>query len=156
MMKFQLEIYNIKIDYMKLSKGKYDCEHFQSKNKSSEKYLKLFNFLKEVEERINNEFLLNYKLKIKLDIRKDNNDNNSDSIYNFSCIYTFYDPINNSPYTYKDENILINSTNSLNQGFQHMIYNINSEFYKNLEYQEFDISNKLELINIRKKIKKKN
>ena len=47
----------------------------------------------------------------------------------------------NSTYKYKDENILINDTNSLNQGFQYMLYDINSEFYKNIEYQEFDIKN---------------
>ena len=139
--------YNIKIDFVKLLSSKYDCEHSQTKNESSENYLKLFNFLKEVEKRINNEFLLNYKLKIKLDIRKEDNDNNSDSTYNISCIYTFYDPINNSAYTYREKNILINGTNSPNQGFQYMLYNINSEFYKNLEYQEFDIKNKLESTN---------
>ena len=147
--------YNIKIDFMKLLNSKYACEHSQPKNESSENYLKLFNFLKEVEERINKEFLLNYNLKIKLDIRKEDYDNNSDSTYNISCIYTFYDPINNSPYTYKDENILINRTNSLNQGFQYMVYNINSEFYKNLEYQEFDIKNKLESTNNKRQNKEK-
>ena len=132
---------------MKLLNSKYVCEHYQPKNESSENYLKLFNFLSEVEERINKEFLLNYNLKIKLDIRKEDYDNNSDSTYNISCIYTFYDPINNLAHTYRDENILINGTNSLNQGFQLMLYNINSEFYKNLEYQEFDLKNKLESTN---------
>ena len=139
--------YNIKIDYSKLLSSKYDCEHSQSKNGSSENYLKFFNFLNEVEERINNEFLLNYNLKIKLDIRKEDYDNNTDSTDNISCIYTFYDPINNSPYTYRDENILTNGTNSLNQGFEHMLFNLNSELYKNLEYQEFDIKYKLESTN---------
>ena len=106
--------------------------------------MKLFNFLKEIEERINNEFLLNYNLKIKLDIRKEDYNNNSDSTFNISCLYTFYDSINNSTYIYKDENILINGTNSLNQGFQFMLYQINSECYKNLEYKKFDIIYKSE------------
>ena len=148
--------YNIKIDLGKLLNSKYECEHSQPRNESSENYLKLFNFLKEVEERINNEFLLDYNLKIKLDIRKEEYNNNSDSTYNISCIYTFYDPINNSAYTYKDENILINGTNSLNQGFQHMLYNINSEFYKNIEYQEFDMKNKLESTNNERQKQDKN
>ena len=108
-------------------KNKSDFEHSQQRNKLSENYLKLFNFLKEFEERINNEFILNYNLKIKLDIRKEEQNNNNDSTYNISCYYTFYDPINNSPYIYKDENILINGNNSLNQGFQFMLYQINSE-----------------------------
>ena len=143
--------YNIKMDYTKLMSTKYDCEHSQQKNELSENYLKLFNFLKEIEERIKNEFLLNYNLKIKLDIRKEDYNNNSDSTYNISCLYTFYDPINNSNYTYEDENILINGTNSLNQGFQHMLYQINNECYKNLEYHEFDLKNKLESTLIKNK-----
>ena len=114
--------YNIKIDYTKLLKSKYDCEHSQQKNELSENFLKLFNFLKEIEKRINNEFLLNYNLKIKLDIQIKDNNNNSDSIYNISCFYTFYDPINNSTYKFQDENIWINGTNIKNQGFQFMLY----------------------------------
>jgi len=136
--------HNIRIDYMKLLNSKYICENSQQRNELSENFLKLFNFLKEVVERINNEFLLNYNLKIKLDIKKEDYNINSDSTYNISCLYTFYEPINNSTYTYKDENILINGTNSLNQGFQYMLYKINSEWYKDLKYQEFDLKNKLE------------
>ena len=125
---------NIKIDDTKFLNSKYDCEHSQHRNELSKNYLKFFNFLKEIEERIKNEFLLNYNLKINLDIRKEDHNNNNDSTYNVSCLYTFYDPINNSTYKYKDENILINGTNSLNQGFQFMLFQINSECYKNLNY----------------------
>ena len=126
---------NIKIDYKKIMDIKSEKSH--QKNDLSDNYLKLFNFLKEFENRIYNEFLWNYKLRIKLDIRKENYNNNSDSTYNISCLYTFYDPINNSIHKYKDENILINGTNSLNQGFQFMLYQINNECYKNVEYKEF-------------------
>ena len=136
--------HNIKIDYIKFLKNKYDFEHYQQRNELEENYLKLFYFLKEIENRIDNEFIFNYKLKIKLDIRKEDVKNNSDPTYNISCLYTFYDPINNLPHKFKDENILINGTNSLNQGFQLMLYQINSEYYKNLKYQEFDITYKLE------------
>ena len=125
---------NIKIDDTKFLNSKYDCEHSQHRNELSKNYLKFFNFLKEIEERIKNEFLLNYNLKINLDIRKEDHNNNNDSTYNVSCLYTFYDLINNSTYKYKDENILINGTNSLNQGFQFMLFQINSECYKNLNY----------------------
>ena len=135
--------HNIKIDYTKFLNSKYVCEHYQQRNELEENYLKLFNFLKEIENRINNEFIFNYKLKIKLEIRKEDYNTNSDSTYNISCFYTFYDPIKNSPYKFKDENIFINGTNSLNQGFQLMLYQINSEYYKNLKYQEFDITYKL-------------
>ena len=148
--------HNIKIDYSKLLSSKYDFENSQQKNELEENYLKLFNFLKEIDERINNEFILNYNLKIKLDIRKEDYNNNIDSTYNISCIYTFYDPINNnSTYTYKDENILINDTNSLNQGFQFMLYQINNECYQDLKYQEFDIKNKLEFISNKRQNKEK-
>jgi len=124
--------------------SKYDCEHSQQRDELSQNYLKLFKFLKEIEKEIYNKFLLDYNLKIKLDIRKEDYNHNDDSTYNISCLYTFYDPINKTAYKYKDENILINGTNSLKQGFQFMLYQINSEFYKDLKYQEFDI-NKLEL-----------
>ena len=134
--------YNIKIDYTKLLKSKYYCEQSHQKNELSEYFLKLLNFLKEIEKRINNKFLLNYNLKIKLDIRKEEYNNNSNSTYNISCFYTFYDPIRISTYKYKDENILINATNSKNQGFQFMLYQKNNECYKDLKYQEFDINNK--------------
>ena len=134
--------HNIKIDYKKLMNIKNENSH--QKNELSDNIFKLFKFLKEIENRINNEFLWNYKLRIKLDIREENYNNNSDSIYNISCLYTFYDPIDNSIYKYKDENILINGTNSLNQGFQFMLYQINSECYKNLEYKKFDIIYKSE------------
>jgi len=85
--------YDIKIDYVKLLSSKYDCEHSQQRNELSENYLKLFNFLKEIEERINKEFLLNYNLKIKLDIRKEDYNNNSDSTFNISCLYNFMTPL---------------------------------------------------------------
>ena len=52
--------YNIKIDYAKLLSRKYDCEYSRQRNELSENYLKLFNFLREIEERIKKEFLLNY------------------------------------------------------------------------------------------------
>jgi len=139
--------YNIKLDYTKLINSKYVCEQSQQKNELSENYLKLFKFLKEIEERIKNEFKLRYNLKIKLDIKEEDYNNNSDSTYNISCLYTFYDPINNSIHKYEDKNILINGTNSLNQGFQLLLYNINNECYKNLEYQEFEFKNKLEISN---------
>ena len=136
--------YNIKIDYKKLLESKYDCEHSHQRDELSENYLKLFKFLKEIEERIYNEFLLNYNLKIKLDIREEDYNNNSDSTYNISCFYTFYDPINNKTYRFKDENILINGTNSINQGFQFMLYQINSECYRNLKYTYYVIIYQLE------------
>jgi len=139
--------YNIKIDYTKLMSSKYACEHSQQRNELSKNYLKLFNFLKEIEEKIKNEFILRYNLKIKLNIKEEDYNNNSDSTYNISCIYTFYDPINNSIHKYEDKNILINGTNSLNQGFQHMLYDINNECYTNLKYQESDLKNKLESSN---------
>ena len=124
--------------------SKYVCGIYQQRTEIEENYLKLFNFLNEIENRINKEFIFYYKLKIKLDIRKEDNNNNSDSTYNISCFYTFYDPINNLPYKFNDENVFINGTNSLNQIFQKMLNQINNECYKNLKYQEFDITYKVE------------
>ena len=94
-------------------------------------YIKFSNFLKEVENRINIEFKYDYYLKIKLNFQKGETRNNN-YIYNISCKYIFYQPENNQELTFKDNNILINGINSVYQGFQYLISEINDEKYEYL------------------------
>ena len=86
-------------------------------------------FLKEIEERIINEFIHDYPLKIKMVL--ENKNNNSDP--NISCIYTFFEPFTNQEYSFCEDNILVNGTNSNLQGFQFMIFQMNNECYANLK-----------------------
>jgi hypothetical protein len=66
-------------------------------------------------------------LKIKLELKKE--EKNIDDIFNITCKYIFFEPINNKPHSFIEENILINRTNSLTVGFQFLIYEINNECY---------------------------
>jgi len=86
-------------------------------------------FLKEIEERITNEFIRDYPLKIRMVF--ENKNNNSDP--NISCIYTFFEPFTNQQYSFCEDNILVNGTNSNMQGFQFMIFQMNNECYENLK-----------------------
>ena len=94
-------------------------------------YKKFSFFLKEIEERIKNEFDLDYPLKIKMTLESKNKNNNSEP--NISCKYTFFEPFTNKQYNFIEDNILVNGTNSNYQGFQFMIFQIKNECYENLE-----------------------
>ena len=91
---------------------------------------KLFsNFIQEIEERIINEFLCDYPLKLKIELIK-KSDNENEDIYNMDALYTFYDPVENMPFQYKDGNVLVNCTESYNQGFNYMLEDINQKKYR--------------------------
>ena len=125
------------ITYGKKNNTKIDANKFKESlriNKESKKddYLtkncKLFIvFLDEFMSRIVNEYKNNFKLKIKLELEKE--EKNIDDIFNITCKYIFFEPINNKPHSFIEENILINRTNSLTVGFQFLIYEINNECY---------------------------
>ena len=69
------------------------------KDKNFEKFLEYFeDFKKNLKEEFKNEFCLKLKLKFEIDKEQPMNE---ESFYNISCLYTFYDPINN-----KEENFL--------------------------------------------------
>ena len=111
-------------------------------NQSNENYKRFLNFLKDFKNRIKNEFLYNYCLELKLQFVHDESNiiHNKNVIYNISCIYTFYNPINKSKKSLKDYNILINQTYSNSNGFLYMMEEINNESFKSLEY-EFNENN---------------
>ena len=75
-----------------------------------------------------------YYLEIKLEIQLSEPNNYE----NLTCKYIFYspDPNEKNPIIFKDDNILVNKTNSLSQGFQYLISEINDEKYKDKEYIE--------------------
>ena len=89
---------------------------------------KLFNFLKELESRIKSEYqgegCLSFEINL---VKKYDNDNN---IPNVEALYKFNDTKSKTISTYKDKNILVNGTNSREQGFNYMILNINSKIWK--------------------------
>ena len=127
----------------------YDIEKKNnSKTNSNENYIRFLKFLDEFKIRIKNEFKYNYRLKLKLEFTIDiKNQKNQNSIYNIICIYTFYNPINNEKLTFKDDNILINYTNSSSNGFLCMMNEINDESFKDKEYEEDEANPKIREIN---------
>ena len=125
---------NMQYDTEKFKKNKIDYIKIKKVNDLVENYIKFFEFLNEVENIINNEFYNNYKLQIALNFNKENIQNSNPSIYNISCIYNFYGPINGKTFAYKDVNILENGTNSYSQGLTFLLEDINSEQFKDIEY----------------------
>ena len=105
------------------------------------KYLYLFKKL------IIEEFELHYNLIIKLDFNKETSEINNDLFSNISGKYTFYPPYSNRIYSFEDDNILNNVTNSYSNGLNYLIDKINDSDYK---YISFKIN-----INVLKTIKEK-
>ena len=93
----------------------------------------LYNFIKELEERIIDNYKSNYTLKIKLEFKNDLEDiHYNNNYFNFTdCIYTLYEPITNKEIKSIDSNILINKKNS---GYEFMTKNMNDIKYNNLKY----------------------
>ena len=123
------------IEYKRISYGDNNSiiqkeEFSKLLNKLDEKNgLKIF--FKEVENKIKTEFNHNFSLKFDIELKNEGKNN-------IEATYIFYDPKNEKDKLsfYKDENILINGTESNLQGFNFMINEINQEKYKDLEYPE--------------------
>jgi len=115
------------------------CKEYFLKNKIetviSRSYLKFMEFINEFENRIKTEFKYKYNLKIHLHLKRNDIDRNT-GLYDIQCIYYFFSPDNNELETFKEENILINKTDSKLQGFLFMINEINNEKYKDIKYEE--------------------
>ena len=157
--------YNDEISYEKLMEYKEYYLKYE-KEKSNKNFIKFFDFLEEVEERIKNEFKYNYCLLIKMEFNKENNEkvienkenkekvieNNNDKLYIINSLFTLYHPINKK-FKYRIENILIDGTSSIFDGFEFMINDINSECFENIEYRiDLEkIMNIIEEINLEKK-----
>ena len=108
--------------------------------KTENNYRKFNNFIEEFKQKIKNEFLSEYKLKINLLFINQNKD--KDNMNNISCKYEFIEPIYSQKLSFKDDNILINGTNSNQQGLEYLISEINSKYYKEIKYEEKSSKNK--------------
>ena len=114
-------------------------EENESSPTSNESYSRFLKFLDVFKKRIKNEFIYNYCLKIELIFQNDNT-NNKNSIYDISCNYILYNPLNNKKTSFKDDNILINYANL--EGFSYMMYEINNESFKELKYEFTEFNHK--------------
>ena len=144
---------NAKIDYTKLMEiKKYYLEN--KGNNSYDNFKAFFVYLEKVEGEIEKEFKYNYCLYIKMNFKKemknnnknkkdkDYNDYDNDNLYSISCEFTFDNPINGNKMRYKDENILNEKTNAKNNGFIYMLFNINSEVFKDIKYKKIILDKK--------------
>ena len=114
--------------------------------------VKVYDFLEKFEDKIANEFIYNYDLILKLDfIKEKNNDNSDPEIENITCFYTFFDPINYEQTRFRESNILINGINSISQGSEYLIYEINNEIYKDIEYKEFNFKDEQSKLKVKQK-----
>ena len=109
----------------------------KSKSIIAKSYVKYMEFLDEFKNRINREFKNEYELKIDLEFQIIDNINN-DSIYNINCYYKFYSPDLNvaTNRIFKEENILLNKTNSKTQGFEYLKNEINEEYFNKIKFPD--------------------
>ena len=126
--------YNVDISY---SRYKELIDIYYIKEEIKENYKKYFDYLKEIENIIKREFKYSYNLIIKLEFKRENKINYN-SIYNITCFLSFYEPIHNEQMIFKEENILINRTDSNSNGFKSFINEINNKTFENIKYKEFN------------------
>ena len=125
---------NIKLNFEQLKEIKKFCADNESEKDLFKKFNKYVEFLDIIKKRLENEFELKYKLRMKLEIAKyDEIEIDRDILF---CKYIFYLPDSNNEKLFKEDNILKYKTNSPSQGFNYMISEINDESYKNIEYIE--------------------
>ena len=135
--------YNIELPYQRIMEFKSFYSDNNQNNILAKNFILLCDFLNEITDKLRNKFLYQYNLRLRLDFKKEDNNNNSNSIlYNITCIYTFYEPLNNKIHTYKDTNILINGTNSMSQGYEFLINDINNGKFENIIYKEYNLYKK--------------
>ena len=118
---FEQLIFNI--SYLKMEDLRNENDKIMLKN-----LLKLFDFFEELKFRIRTEYQGEESLYFEINLANNtNNDNNNNNIFNIDALYKFNDTKNKCISTYIDKKILTNRTNSLEQGFNYMILNINSK-----------------------------
>ena len=128
---------HIFISYDKLQQIKQYLINNKIESKISKSYAKYMEFLDEFKNRIYKEFINEYELKIGLEFQIIDKANN-DSLFNVECNYKFYSPdLKISPnQTFKEENILLNKTNSKTQGFEYLVSEINEEYFKKIKFPD--------------------
>ena len=104
------------------------------KNKNT---IKLLEFLDNLSKTIKQEYKHNYCviLELKFEIDKDMPINkDEESLYNISCLYIFYSPIDKKQSTFIDYNILKNYIDSEREGIHYLLEAINDNAFKNIKY----------------------
>ena len=110
--------------------------------------MKFINFLNNVKELLEKQFTNIYNLIIKLIFKLEDNYPDSNDLYDISCKYYFYPPIQDNEISpFYDENILVNGINGNCQGFYYLINEINEYDYINIEFKKY--------LNIEKIVKEK-
>ena len=105
-----------------------------SNEKIDQNSYRIAKFIDEFEKSIVNIFNLDYNLYLKLELTNTKKDDNADSIYHIDASYTFYEPLTNKTYSYKDENVFING---INLKIFYLIMNyIDTKINKYLRYED--------------------
>ena len=133
--------HHISVSYEKLLEIKEYLKKFE--NIISNSFIKYMDFLEEFKDKIIKEFKLEYKLKIGLEFKIIDKDEKNDSVFNINCLYKIYSS-NLDNNIFKEENILLNKTNSNTQGFIYLINEIKENNYDGIKF----------LKNAKKEIKK--
>ena len=113
-------------------------------------YLKLLDFLNDIENYIEKSKIINNYSEIFFELKKENkinNSNNKDFFYitcNYEFVTEFKDKENKDKtirkkFLFKDENILVNSIDSKFQGFIYLINELSNEDYKTINKQKKNI-----------------
>ena len=133
---------NIKIEYEEFMKNYVKKE----KNNISIQFEQLINFLKEFQNELKNNFIHNYILTMKLQLEdqnyenyEHNDENDENRRYYINCIYNFKGPKNKKIFRFKEEDILINGTNSNTVGFPFLLNQINSPIYEHEKYIDYNL-----------------
>ena len=148
------------LDKITFGKQNIDITNFFLKMKKEKisdiNFQKFLEFWEKFKEKIKNEFINNYCLRLKLQFQNEYEKSNSlfnNKDFNITCKYYFYSPIDNSEMTFKTENILVsNSTES--EGFIYFLEEINNENYKDEKY-EYNESDYIDLDFKNKKVNSK-
>ena len=121
--------YSLLMDYKRklFSDYKNSDEHIDFK--------KFFEFLEDIEKRITEEFKNEFRIELIIELIKEEK-NEKDKICNITAFYNFREPLEKSNLRYKEENVLVNKTDSKLQGFNFMLCDMNSQKYKNIKYQK--------------------
>ena len=125
-----------------------DYEYISEKDKTykdAEKvyknYKKLLNFIEDIRDCIK-KAKIKFNPQITLEISKDSiyylQSNEFKDLDYLTCLYTFYNQINDEKMTFKDENILVFSINGKSQGFNNLINELTNEDYdgENFKYDD--------------------
>ena len=127
---------DLQIKYSRLKEYKEKLFFHPENNGAHNNLKKLFEFMEEMENKLKEQFKNEYMLKINVELIQEKELNEKDKILNITAYFYFFEPLNNTCLKYKEENVLINKTDSNLQGFNYMLYDMNSQKYKNIKYSE--------------------